>query len=1109
MTGLLECRPTGFARDEIEQTLAQRFETVATRHGTAMATSDEKATSSYAELDALSTHIANAVTQRATDSTRPVVVLMPSGMEIVSALLGVLKAGCAYVPLDPSWPQERLASLIALINPQCLLFDSSFDTAGFDLPGALSFAEACAATPSEQHFSPAATDLAAIYSTSGSTGIPKCVALSHRSILNTTWNYVAQMQLTSDDHVLWLSPAAFGASMMSIFGSLLSGATLHRYEIRQGSISGLVRFIEQHRITVLHCTTSLFRSLIQTQPETEKLRSLRLVKVGGESLFATDVDSARKVLPLECVLLNGLGITECGGNVCLIPCLPDMPEVTGVNMPVGYALNGFELDVIDSHGQSVSPGTTGEIVVSSSYLANGYYGQPELTRDFFGDTLESTTLTTYHTGDLGWLDNHGCLTHVGRRSGFLNIRGHRVDVGEIEAALLKLPEVCAAAACERDVAGQTRLICFVEQNEDEQTNESQLRSQLITSLPVYMMPSRIITLTSLPRLESGKIDRPQLALQPIIEQKASSRTAAPRNTIEAQLVSLWERQLNVRPIGITENFFELGGDSLSAAMLFAYVEKRFDVELPLVILAKFPTIEGLAAEIRRERSDQPLPAAVLLSAGMEETVQFFCIPGAGSDVLGLLDLARAMTSKIAFYGFQYPGLEPGTSRFRSVPELAKTFISEMKSIQPRGPYRIGGSSFGGWIAFEMAQQLRQQGEEVDLLALLDTHGPGYPRQRSGLGIAAHMELGIRWCRPLGRREDPSLTNLWRGLRGRVHRLLARIRLQLIPDRTLPLRLRHIHLQETCFKTFEQYRPSTYPGTIHLYRAEQREPCSLYEMDEDLCWGTLVEGDLLIQDTPGSHGKHIRPPHVKMLARNLSRTLEDCLVATPTDWPEYTQQTPARWKSLADWWDQSSKEGSRKATQQALLPMVERQLKLQKTERVLDIACGNGWLSRRLSKLGARVTGVDLSEELLAAARTETTHDEPSVEFLHLNASDPVSWLQIASNSHDAAVCYMALMDIPEIAPLFEAMRRILVPKGRFVFAMALAPQDKATLGSHAPFKYRFDTDQPEPLLFFPRSEKQLAGLALQNGMLLEKKELLELNGESYLVGRFRRQDTKL
>lgn len=1018
---------------------------------------------------------------------------MPDGLDAVIAMLGVIKSGHVYVPVDPTWPEHYRAQLLNDIQAGVLFGTTACQPIDSTIHS-LTMEQALAEEITEKLPEPSPEDPACVYFTSGSTGQARGIVLHHRCLMNAARTYIVNMDVTPDDRLAWTNPVTVGASLLPIMSALLSGASLHRIEVRQEGFPRFAVWLRDQRITIWPSVASLFRSFTEELPPGPNLPDLRIVKLGGEPVHATDVVLFEQRFHAGCILMNGLGITECGGNICWHRHVRGTKIETST-LPVGRAVDGMVLSLRHNHDH---PADAGEIVVRSAYLALGYWNSVAGRIDSFSPP-DAQGCVEFHTRDLARMDAHGNFVHLGRTDDVLNVHGHRIERTQIEAALLALPWIMDAAVGTRDVAGVGQLVAHIVWRDARAPEIAEVRTALMKSLPAFMIPSRFLTRPSLPRMKSGKLDRRQL--DRVDAEEATPELIPVSDPLERQLIVLWKKALGRNHLSVTDDFFNVGGDSLSAVRLFALLDQRLGVNLPLVTLSHHRTVRALAEHIRANGATAARSCAHLLQAGDHRT-PLFCLPGAGSDCMALLELALSLDPRQTVYAMQYAGLADGETYHNRIPEMAAYFLKEVRRIQPRGPYALAGTSFGGWVAFEMARQLTASGERVATLALLDTFGPGYLDPQPNPTLRRRALLTLRWWLPLANKDELSLANLLAGLREKCERWMARTLRFFRPRRILPLKLRYLHLQDQCFAAGKSYQPEPYSGgAIHLFRAEIQPPVELFHITPDMGWTSLAAGGLRIHDVPGRHGLHIRQPHVQVLAQKLQECLPGLIAVEAGRFVELRDHSRERWDALAAWWDAQSGDDGHADTRDLLLPLCLHLLKPAPGEHLIDAGCGNGWIARRLAHAGASVVAFDFSAELLERGRRRDPTG--SVVYRHIDATMPDQLAVLGHHTADGAICYMALMDIADITPLMESLRRAIRPGGRFVFAMIHPESAGLTKASESQALTNLGKpNQPVEHYYFHRPLPLLLSVFEQTGWQLDQlSSPSSPTGARFLVGR--------
>ncbi|MCY1033947.1 non-ribosomal peptide synthase/polyketide synthase [Corallococcus sp. BB11-1] len=841
------------------------FEAQVRKTPDAVAVEHDGRTVTYRELDARAAGLARRLRALGIPTGARVALLLERSHALPVALLGALKAGATYVPLDASAPPERLAFQLEDAGVTALLteprlrdrrpaFTGRVVDVGADLE----------ATPEGAPLPDVPPELPAyVLYTSGSTGQPKGVLISHRALANhATW-LGTTFALGAGDRQLQLAAPGFDASAAEVFSTLLSGATLVLAPPDAQRDSALLAdTLSRQRITVLQAVPSVLRFLA-VEPAFAKATHLRLLFCGGEALTPDLAARLRSVSPAV-QLVNAYGPTEATIDATWSAVTG---EESGMTVPIGRPVANAEAYVLDAALRPVPVGIPGELHLGGVPLAHGYLGRPALTAERFIPHPFATEpgARLYRSGDRArWLAD-GRLQFLGRLDHQVKLRGLRVEPGEVEAALVLHPGVREAAVVVHDGAAHGPvLVAYVVSRTPPPVEAEALRAFLRRTLPEALVPSAFVALETLPRTTSGKLDRRALPAPDL--QRADLAVVAPRTDTEVRLAALWRDVLKQDDVGATDDFFARGGHSLLATQLLSRIRAAFQVELPLQALFEAPTLEGLAARIDAgTSSDSPL---VMLRKGGGRT-PFFCVHPVGGSVLGYLELARRMEPEQPFYGLQVPRDGAGTT----VEAMATRYLGSMRGVQPVGPYRLGGWSMGGHIAYEMARQLHALGEAVEVLVVIDAMGdapasaqPLTPDEALGqqvLEFAVHLsrlaDVHPRAAEVLGLVDPVELRQVLEGApdAGTSGGLEEAAREEL---REL---WRRFKVNQGASST---YVPGPYDGALVLLRAEQGP-----EAPADLGWSALARGGVTVHSVPGDHYTLVRPPHVDALAERL-RTL---------------------------------------------------------------------------------------------------------------------------------------------------------------------------------------------------------------------------------------------
>lgn len=620
MRSLRRWRPTptadfeAFIESQTAQSIPARFRCQVARRPDRLAVHCSRFTWSYHDLDRLADRLAHSlITACGGQAGRHVALVLGHGSSAVAAMLGSLKAGMVYVPLDARWPvsrlryclsdsqaavvltdrecQEHVATIVAGRLPLVLLEDCSDSVSPLvEDPGWMG-----GALPRVP-----ANALAYVLYTSGSTGWPKGVMQSHENVLRHIRNYTNQLCISPSDRLSLLSSYSFDSAVMDIYGALLNGASLHPLDLEGEGLQRLKPWLRDERITIYHSTPTLYRHAFKDIPEGTDLDCLRLVVLGGEETSRHDVARFRERFPPGAILVNGFGPTEC--TLGLQNLLDHHTELRSGAVPIGYPVDGIEVTLAGRDGQPAEAGDDGEIVLRGAQLAIGYWGKPELTAEAFLPDPGHAGARAYRTGDLGRRAAGGTLEYRGRRDLQVKIRGHRVEVLEIEAHLFDHPAI-ASCAVAVDRGSRPRLVAYYVASPDRALEPELIREHLAERLPSYMIPAAFVRLDALPMTPSGKVDRRALSL-PVAASRISDTGSDPVPT-EKLVSQMWLDACRFVAMGRDANFFACGGDSLAAAEIVSRVQSVLGLRIGMRTLFENPSIRMFAAEIERQRAACP------------------------------------------------------------------------------------------------------------------------------------------------------------------------------------------------------------------------------------------------------------------------------------------------------------------------------------------------------------------------------------------------------------------------------------------------------------------------------------------------------------------------
>ena len=714
---------TAVPYDHPVPTVHQLFELQVEKTPNKLAIVYEEEELTYRQLNDKANQLAHYLQKQGVGPETLVGISVERSPDMVVALLAILKAGGAYLPLDPTYPQERLAYMLADSGVQTLLTQDhllpdlpELEAAVFRLDNDW---EKVADEPlSNPQSGVMADNLAYVIYTSGSTGKPKGVLVTHRGIPNLAEAQIEIFNIQPDSRCLQFASFSFDASVSEVTTTLLAGATLVLAPQRSMMPGpALIHLLRDKGITIVTLPPS---ALAVMSPD--ELTGVKTIVSAGEACSAEIV--ARWAPGRRFV--NAYGPTEATVCTTMI-ILEDGDRVP----PIGHPINNFQVQVLDANQQPLPQGVPGELYIGSDVaLARGYHNRPELTAERFVElpiaNRQSLIVNRkwYRSGDLvKWLPD-GSLEFLGRIDHQVKVRGFRIELGEIETALRGHTAVQDALVVAReDTPGDKRLVAYLLSANGSEPLPSMLREFLQETLPDYMVPNAFVSLDAFPISPNGKVDRRLLPAPSQDVASRESRYVAPRTECETALVSIWEEILGAQQVGIHDNFFALGGHSLLATRVFAQIDKKIMKGLPITLLFQYPTVAQLAEVIDQQRPSEAWSALVPIKTGGTRP-PFYCVHGGAGHVFNYQKLADYLAPDQPFYGVQPPSWSGHRVAPPKVEELAARYVAEIRQFQPEGPYHLGGFCFGGMVVYEMARLFQEADQEVAMLALIEPSALG-------------------------------------------------------------------------------------------------------------------------------------------------------------------------------------------------------------------------------------------------------------------------------------------------------------------------------------------------------------------------------------------------
>jgi amino acid adenylation domain-containing protein len=790
---------------------------------------------------------------------------MDRSPELLAALLGIWKAGAAYLALDPLSPSERLDYILRDAAVPLVLVErklaSCLPAQSLQVLYQVLYADdLLAGQVSQKHLTERANssaELAYVLYTSGSTGRPKGVEIRHEGLANVVRAIAEELRLRSEEVLLAHTSVSFDVFNLEMYLPLVSGGSLYVTEPRRVDHGArLIEALRESGATTMLGASSLWRLLIDSGWEGKP--DLRAIS-GGEVLPS---ELANALCKRTAEVWNHYGPTEA--TICSTTARIDLttPKIT-----IGRPIANVGVHILDANLQPAAPGTTGEIYIGGAGVARGYRNRPALTADsFLADRFShDPNARLYKTGDLGRTVEDGTLEFIGRTDNQVKIHGHRIELEEIESQILQLPGMRSAvvAAVNRGQDDQ-RIVAWFES--ESGIAVSAVKEFLRKRLPAYMLPSEIVPVASMPLNESGKVDRQSLTLS--LCAAAAERPASGASDLESRLRKIWEDLLEIRPIPLTESFFDLGGDSLLATLLVTQIEVHLGEKITPDALIECPNIKSMAARLTKQENSARRTLVPLRTGGCNPPL--FIVHGLGGSALLFRSLSDCMGYDRPVYAVALPSGEVRDKNEISIAALASKYVADIRQVAPSGPYCIAGHSFGAIIAFEIAAQLAQSDEDIGLLALIE--GDRNLVNCVNSWEEPHPALLIKRVRAKFR----SLAQ--KGVAEVARRRLEHVKLQRrvqLAQRTGMSEIpgRAFGAKELLVLAAREHTPSLFNGSVVLFRAQDEVRS---EAESDLGWAGLCSKGLEIVDIPGGHLTIFDEPNVQVLAAALTARMKQAV-----------------------------------------------------------------------------------------------------------------------------------------------------------------------------------------------------------------------------------------
>ncbi len=832
----------------------QQFEKIALQSPDRIALNAGNVAITYGELNTSANRIAAMLRTRGAKPESLVAIFLERGIELVTAILGVAKAGAAYVPLDPAYPQRRIDDIVQDAQPVSIITNSNLLHL---LPASANNTlclDAAEAVQQDRHHSVepvSQNNLAYVIFTSGSTGRPKGVQITHRSLLNFLNSMQRTPGFSENDVLLAVTTVSFDIAALELLLPIYSGATVCIC-LEPNHPEVLLRDLDRYRPTVMQATPATWKLLIAAGWHGDD--HLRIL-CGGEAL---EPALARSLLERSESVWNMYGPTETtiwSAVLCIESAHEDM-------IPIGRPIDNTTFFVLDRSRRPVPVGVPGELWIGGEGVARGYFNRSDLTAERFFPCPWSSDpeARMYRTGDLVRYRRDGNLDFYGRLDDQVKLRGFRIELGEIETTLRTCPGILDALTLLREDNGEKKLVAYLKYRGEEPPSQFAVQDHVRERLPEYMVPAAYVFLNEFPRLPNGKLDRSSFP-EPAVSVN-SNECRGPVTNVELLMCEIWREVLALEKVGVLDNFFELGGHSLSAVRLISRIRSAMDMDLPLRCIFVHPTIASLSQHISYDATlhrycytnELPKWSCLVPVQPRGSRIPFFFIAGYQNPDETLLEMSQLIPHlgmEQPLFGFRPRWIE-GDASYATVEEMAQEFLAEIRAVRPKGPYMLGGHCVGGIAALEIAQLLIKEGEEVILMTLLDTERPTrWRRLRTDLYFiqrrAKHITGVLAGIVLASRSERRAMVSRL------IHRKLKG------PDQFYESKVGYRRM-------LYSHSPEHYPGRITLIVNEEQAL-----IDKDLGWTGAAGGGIEIHVVPGNH-HNVMHDHAREVAQVISKSI---------------------------------------------------------------------------------------------------------------------------------------------------------------------------------------------------------------------------------------------
>lgn len=866
-------RPTPFTRQELLNNYWNCAQENIKRHEDKPFIVTTRGALTFGEAKQRASHISAAIKELLAGKTgQGVGLLVKDPLKIVPAMLGAAMSGNYFIPLDVTFPDSTLSAMLETAGITAILSSSqncerARSFAGNETPvlNLDSIDHATGAPDLSINYKP--EDILQILFTSGSTGQPKGAVEDYRYLTRAVFHHLKDDHIEPEDRQLQLSTFTFSGAHVRMFTALVNGHTLYYYDLKADGLPNLPNWIRENKITAFNATPTVFRSLVSIFADDEQFPLIKKISMGGEKRLHKDILAIRKHFPSVEKIRLGFASTETQRvSSSIYPITFDFSQE---NLPSGLPEDDIKVLIWDENGNPLPQGKEGEIVIYGDSLARGYINNPQLTQERFIPDPENSGWQFYKTSDLGKLLPDGQIVHLGRIDNMVKIKGVRIELDSIENHILSYPGIIQVASRAFETPnGNKKLASYFVAEDGIQVPIPDLRKYLAERLPRHLLPHYLVPLSELPLTGNGKVARTRLPLPQLVRPALPYAYAPPEGALEAQLVQIWEEEIGITGIGATDDFFDVGGDSLIGVLLFARIEETLGRKLPVSILLTASTIRKQAELIQNGQDTGDFSSIIKVNEGGTHTPLFF-IPGRGGYPTRILHLAKQIDPQTPIYALQDLSTSKDGQRRVSVETIASIHLNAIREIYPRGPYILVGESMGGKVVYEMAQQLLALDQPEPILFLLDTYNLEELPLKEELYLPYYKMIFQKHVSILlesnwqGRMEYFRfyIRNFWKNFIDYINHQTGKLTKK---PSTLPEKV--AMLDQANRLASREYNPQSYPGRVILVKATRGPNAH----DPSNGWDKVGIGKLVIHPLDCYHGSILFEPAVSGLAKIIQR-----------------------------------------------------------------------------------------------------------------------------------------------------------------------------------------------------------------------------------------------